>query len=111
MLPPHDSAASEWYEACARPHEADLRQYLQRITARADVDDLVQETFLASMKAAANFRADSKLTTWLIAILRNQFSLHLRGRRKWSHAPLEAAGGVGAPEPRPASQADRDLQL
>jgi RNA polymerase sigma-70 factor (ECF subfamily) len=67
-----------------------------------DAADLVQETFLAAMKSAPNFRADAKLTTWLIAILRNQFSLHLRGLRKWRHAPLEAAGSVGAPEPRPA---------
>jgi len=66
-----------------------------------DAADLVQETFLAAMKSAPNFRADSRLATWLIAILRNQFSLYLRSARKWRHAPLEAAGGVGAADPQP----------
>jgi len=67
-----------------------------------DAADLVQETFLAAMKSAGRFRGDSRLTTWLIAILRNQYTLHLRGRRKWWHAPLEAAGNARAPEPAPA---------
>ena len=67
-----------------------------------DAADLAQETFLAAMKSAGNFRGESRLTTWLIAILRNQFTLHLRGRRKWRHAPLEAAGSLGAPTPAPA---------
>ena len=67
-----------------------------------DAADLVQETFLAAMKSAGNFRGDSRLTTWLIAILRNQFTLHLRSRRKWRHAPMEAAGAVRAPEPQPS---------
>ena len=67
-----------------------------------DAADLVQETFLAAMKAVGNFRGDARITTWLIAIVRNQFTLQLRGRRKWRHAPMEAAGGVRAEEPRPA---------
>jgi RNA polymerase sigma-70 factor (ECF subfamily) len=44
-----------------------------------DARDLTQETFLAAVKSMANFRADSKLSTWLIAILRNQYTLYLRG--------------------------------
>jgi RNA polymerase sigma-70 factor, ECF subfamily len=67
-----------------------------------DAADLIQETFLAAMKSAGNFRGEARLTTWLIAILRNQYTLHLRGRRRWRHAALEAASGVGAPPPAPA---------
>ena len=67
-----------------------------------DAADLAQETFLAAMKSAGNFRGEARLTTWLIAILRNQYTLHLRGRRKWRHAPLESAGNARAPEPAPA---------
>jgi RNA polymerase sigma-70 factor, ECF subfamily len=66
-----------------------------------DAADLVQESFLAAMKSAPNFRGDARLTTWLIAILRNQYSLFLRGRRKWRLAPLEAATGAKAADPVP----------
>src|SRR5262245_11530440 len=72
------------------------------IGSSEDAADLVQETFLAAMKSAPNFRGDARLTTWLIAILRNQYTLHLRGRRKWRHAALDAAGALRAPEPSPA---------
>jgi len=67
-----------------------------------DAADLVQETFLAAMKSVANFRGDARITTWLIAIVRNQFTLQLRGRRKWRHAPMEAATAVRARDPEPA---------
>lgn len=66
-----------------------------------DAADLVQESFLAAMKSAANFRGEARLTTWLIAILRNQYSLFLRGRRKWRLSPLEAAAGAKAAVPAP----------
>lgn len=65
-----------------------------------DARDLVQETFLASLKSLPNFRGDSRLSTWLISILRNQYTLYLRGERKWKHAPLEAVEpAAGAPPP------------
>jgi RNA polymerase sigma-70 factor (ECF subfamily) len=67
-----------------------------------DAADLVQETFLAAMKSAVNFRGDARLSTWLIAILRNQYTLYLRGRKKWRFAPLDAAGGARAAETGPA---------
>jgi RNA polymerase sigma-70 factor (ECF subfamily) len=66
-----------------------------------DAADLVQETFLAAMKSAGNFRGEARLTTWLIAILRNQYSLHLRGRKKWKFATLEAAAAARADDPAP----------
>lgn len=61
--------------------------------------DLVQETFLAALRSFPSFRGECQLSTWLISILRNQYSLLLRGRRK-SLAPLEEAGNrLAAPEP------------
>jgi len=69
-----------------------------------DAADLVQETFLASMKSAGNFRGDARVATWLIAILRNQFTLQLRTRRKWRHAPMEVAAAVRAPESQPSTR-------
>jgi RNA polymerase sigma-70 factor (ECF subfamily) len=69
--------------------------------------DLVQETFLAALRSFPNFRGESQLSTWLISILRNQYSLFLRGRRK-SHAPLEEEGSrLAAPEPEPVEEGVR----
>lgn len=62
--------------------------------------DLAQETFLAAVKSFPNFRGDSQVGTWLVSILRNQVGLHLRGRKKWQHSPLEGEGErLPAPEP------------
>lgn len=64
--------------------------------------DLVQETFLAALRSFPNFRGEAQLSTWLISILRNQVSLHLRGRRR-APAPLEEEGRRLA---APAAQSD-----
>lgn len=72
--------------------------------------DLAQETFLAAVKSFANFRGDAQLATWLISILRNQYSLWLRGRRKWQLAPLEGEGErLPAPEPRAIEKGVREI--
>lgn len=70
--------------------------------------DLAQETFLAAVKAFPRFRGESQLSTWLISILRNQFSMVLRGRRKWCLSPLPEEGDRLAAPPPPTK--DRDLR-
>jgi len=69
-----------------------------------DARDLTQESFLAAIKALPGFRAESKLSTWLISILRNQYTLYLRGERKWKHAPLEAVEADAFANANPAVQ-------
>ena len=92
----------EAFDRMVALHYDRLHRLASSMTGAAqDAADLVQETFLAALKSASNFRGEARLTTWLIAILRNQYSLHLRGRRKWKFAPLEAAGGAKAGEPAP----------
>jgi RNA polymerase sigma-70 factor (ECF subfamily) len=72
--------------------------------------DLVQETLLAAVKSFPRFRGDAQLSTWLIAILRNQFSLHLRGQRKWKLSRLPEDGArLAAPVPPTTDQDVRDL--
>lgn len=64
--------------------------------------DLVQETFLAAIRSFGNFRGEAQLSTWLISILRNRYSLYLRGRRR-QPAPLAEEG-----RRIPAPPSDRD---
>lgn len=72
--------------------------------------DLVQETLLAAVRSFPRFRGDAQLSTWLISILRNQVSLHLRRQRKWKLSRLPEDGGrLAAPEPPTTEQDARDL--
>jgi len=72
--------------------------------------DLAQETFLSAVKAFPRFRGDAQLSTWLVAILRNQYSLFLRGLRKWRLAPIGDQGDrLAAPEPRPIDREVREI--
>lgn len=69
----------------ARIYNFILRQVRDRELAR----DLVQETFLRVVKNAASFRAQSKFTTWLYTIARNQCIDALRKARHRRHVPLD----------------------
>jgi RNA polymerase sigma-70 factor, ECF subfamily len=63
--------------------------------------DLAQETFMAAVSAVSGFRGDSQIATWLISILRNQFSVFCRREKKWRLAPLEGENDrLPAPEPK-----------
>ncbi len=44
-------------------------------------EEVLQDVMLAAWKSAANFRGDSKVRTWLIAIARNQ-AINMRRKRK-----------------------------
>ena len=52
----------------------------------ADVDDLVQTTFLEAFRAARRFRAASSARTWLFAIASNLVKMHRRATRRRTHA-------------------------
>lgn len=48
----------------------------------AEVDELVQSTFFACVKARDQFRADSSFRTYLFTIARNELCRHLRTRMR-----------------------------
>lgn len=58
--------------------DALFRFALLRVRDQATAEDMVQETFLAAVKAKQDFAGDSQLRTWLIGILRHKIADHFR---------------------------------
>lgn len=68
------SDPATWVDA----HGAALLAYaMPRVRDQQTAEDLVQDTFLAALKAG-NFRGDAQERTWLISILRNKICDHFR---------------------------------
>lgn len=55
-----------------------FRFALMRVRDRAVAEDLVQETFLAALKAQDSYEQRSAVKTWLIGILKHKIVDHLR---------------------------------
>ncbi len=51
---------------------------LSRVKDPAVAEDLVQETFLAALRARENFKGQSAGRTWLVAILKHKIVDHIR---------------------------------
>src|SRR6202000_738625 len=74
-----------------RPHEHRLRRVaLAVVRNETDAEDVVQETLLKAFQNLSGFRADSRLSTWLISITLNEAKGHLRRRGLLAFEPLEA---------------------
>lgn len=96
--------------------EAIMRRYNRLLfrTARsilhsdAEAEDALQEAYLHGWRALGQFRADSKLSTWLVRIVINEALGRLR-RRSAMVIPLEPAMDEHdtAPEDRIADDEDR----
>lgn len=56
-------------------------------------EEILQNVMLAAWKAASNFRGDSKVRTWLIAIARNQ-AINARRKHRLTSVPLNEADGL-----------------
>lgn len=85
-----------------RHHEA-LHRFLGRLARRdpADVDDLVQSTFVEAWRSAARFRGGAAVRTWLFAIAANLVRHRSRaeGRRRAAMAGLAAAPPAASATP------------
>ena len=49
---------------------------LPRVRDRHVAEELVQESFLAALKAVESFRGDSSPRTWLVGLLRRKITDH-----------------------------------
>ena len=102
-----DTAA---FETIMRRH----KQLLFR-TARSvlkddnETEDAVQEAYINAWRALGSFRAEARLSTWLVRIVLNEALGRVR-RRAGNVVPLDMVGGTLMQEPGYSMEADRDEQ-
>lgn len=77
-----------------RFHERVTRYLSRVVSARADVEDLVQSTFLEIAKGNAHFSGRSSVRSWLFGIATNVARHHFRSQTRRKHLAL-ALGVLG----------------
>lgn len=87
-----------------REHVARVHRHVARILGQGDgdVEDVVQQVFLAALDGAAQFDGRSSLGTWLLGIATRRALDHTRSR--WRRARWQRVGelvGLGRPAGRP----------
>jgi RNA polymerase sigma-70 factor, ECF subfamily len=85
--------------------EPRIRRLIGRLASRgADLDDLVQETYLRAWRALGGFRSESRFSTWLFRIAVNVARTWRRDRRPTAPLPEDAEHSLRvAPAPDDAS--------
>jgi RNA polymerase sigma-70 factor, ECF subfamily len=97
--------------------EAIMRRYNQLLfrTARSvlksdsETEDAVQEAYFSAWRSLAGFRADAKLSTWLVRIVLNEALGRVR-QRTGNVVPLDMVAGQLLLEDDTAMEADQDAQ-
>ncbi len=87
-----------------RRHAPWLAVRLRAVLPAADVEDVLQETFIGVWRGAQGYRPDGAGGGWLWGIARRQAALHLR-RRGPGLAELPATAPAGGAETDPAEVA------
>jgi RNA polymerase sigma-70 factor (ECF subfamily) len=87
-----------------REHVARVHRHVARILGQGDgdVEDVVQQVFLAALDGAAQFDGRSSLGTWLLGIATRRALDHTRSR--WRRSRWQRVGelvGLGRPAGRP----------
>lgn len=84
-------------------YHRDVFRFIARMARGADVEDLVQTTFLEAHRSAPRFRGDSLVKTWLFGIAANLVRTYFRGEGR-RHTATSALAVMPAAES--ASAAD-----
>ena len=98
------------FEAIMRRHNRLLFRTARSILKNdAETEDALQEAYLRAWRALASFRADAKLSTWLVRIVINESLGRLR-RRSAQVIPLDAAMESSEQQPEACMEDDPDQQ-
>ena len=94
--------ASAWVDQHA---DVMFRYAMRRVGDRHVAEELLQEAFLAALKAKDNFRGESSVRTWLIGILRLKIIDYFRQRARQRQRDKDAS-----PEADPSQQREHRLR-
>ena len=90
-------------------HAPWLAARLRKALSPDDVEDVLQETFLAVWKNAGAYQPRGTPAAWLWVIARNQAALLLRKRGPATQALLDEGGPVSDPAEAAATRTDLDV--
>jgi RNA polymerase sigma-70 factor (ECF subfamily) len=78
-----DTGEAASFEQLVRLHDPKVRRLTYRLLGwrSGDVDDVVQDVFLALLKRLGTFRGDASLATWITTVTLNRCRTHRR--RQW----------------------------
>jgi RNA polymerase sigma-70 factor (ECF subfamily) len=79
-----------FYQLISPHHSRLLRIALALVRNEADAQDVVQESLLKALTNLDRFRAEARLSTWLISITLNEAKNHLRARRHIAFEPIDS---------------------
>src|SRR5690242_14170431 len=65
-----------------RHYKTVYRFFVNKLSTLAEVEDLVQQSFMATIEAQSRYRGEASFKTFVLAIARNVFLKHIRDRRK-----------------------------
>src|SRR6184192_3560456 len=90
MEVPEDRVPAATFEELAMPLFDSLYNFAHWLTQnREEAEDLVQETYLKSLKGFSSFQLGTNFRAWIFRILRNSFLTSRTGLRVSRTVPLE----------------------
>jgi RNA polymerase sigma-70 factor, ECF subfamily len=92
----------EAFDALVSEHQGEIRKFILKRVSREQVDDLLQEIWVAAWTSIGEFDCRSRFRTWLYGIAINKCKSHYRSQqRRLAHLSLDDM----LPDPQqPASQ-------
>lgn len=85
----YESAAQELQDVLSRGLAPFYRSAYRLLGNAADAEDAVQDALFAAYRHLDQFRGQSQMSTWLIAIVRNCARMQLRKRPRQIHVSLD----------------------
>jgi RNA polymerase sigma-70 factor (ECF subfamily) len=93
------------------PHAPTIERTIRRILGpSADVEDVLQQTFIAAIGAFPRFRGEATVKTWLTRIAVRVAIDRLRSPDHRRRAPLTLVGATEPTQPGPAPDAQIDVR-